>query len=165
MTIFIGIDLGLKGAMGYIDGPRQGVADLSVVASAAGNRLHGRGVLDILRAWVPAGEPCTVVIEDVRPRPGNSTGRGGNTMHSQGSLMRSRGITEAVCDIMPAPVVWVMPQTWKRYYGLIGKDKNESRACAVRLLPSMAPMLARVKDDGRAEALLLAYWGMRQAAE
>lgn len=160
--IYIGIDLGLSGAMAMIDpaGP-QSVADLPVVESAAGRRLQGRGVLDTMREWVPAGEPCVVVVEDVRPRPGNSTGRGGNTMHSQGSLMRSRGIVEAVCDIMPATITWVWPQKWKGYYGLLKKDKNASRELAARLLPSMAPLVKRVKDDGRAEALLLAYWGMR----
>lgn len=160
---FIGIDLGLTGGAAMIDGATRDMAvtELPTTDSAAGRRLEGRKLLAILRGWVPAGEVCFVTIEDVRPRPGDRGGHG-NTMHSQGSLMRSRGIVEAVTDIMPAQVLWVWPQTWKRQYGLIGENKNASRATASRMFPAMAHAFARVKDDGLAEAMLLAYYGMRE---
>jgi len=160
---FIGIDLGLTGAAAMIDGVTRDMAvtALPTTDSEAGRRLHGRQLLDILRGWVPAGDPCFVTIEDVRPRPGDRGGHG-NTMHSQGSLMRSRGIVEAVTDIMGAQVLWVWPQKWKRHYGLIGENKNASRATAARMFPALAGAFARVKDDGLAEAMLLAYYGMRE---
>lgn len=161
--MFLGVDLGLSGAAGMIDGAsrRMDVKALPVMDSEAGKRLAGRVLLDLLHAWVPAGEPCMVTVEDVRPRPGDRGGHG-NTMHSQGSLMRSRGIVEAVTDIMGARVLWVFPQKWKNHYGLIGKDKGASRATAARMFPELAAAFARVKDDGNAEAMLLAYYGMRQ---
>lgn len=160
---FLGIDVGLTGAAGMIDAASggQAVQSMPVIDSPAGRRLQGRELLNLLRAWIPAGEPCMVTIEDVRPRPGDRGGHG-NTMHSQGSLMRSRGIVEAVTDIMGARVLWVSPQKWKNHYGLIGKDKGASRATAARMFPEIAQAFARVKDDGAAEALLLAYYGMRQ---
>ncbi len=160
---FIGIDVGLNGGAAMIDGVTRDMAvtALPTIDSAAGRRLQGRELLAILRGWVPAGEPCFVTIEDIRPRPGDRGGHG-NTMHSQGSLMRSRGIVEAVTDIMPARVLWVWPAKWKRQYGLIGEDKNASRATAARMFPAMAHAFARVKDDGLAEAMLLAYYGMRE---
>lgn len=160
---FIGIDLGLSGGAAMIDGATRDMAvtALPTTDSAAGRRLHGRELLGILRGWVPAGEPCFVTIEDIRPRPGDRGGHG-NTMHSQGSLMRSRGIVEAVTDIMPAQVLWVWPAKWKKQFGLIGQDKNASRATAARMFPGMAHAFARAKDDGLAEAMLLAYFGMRE---
>lgn len=160
---FIGIDLGLTGGVAMIDGATRDMAvtELPTIDSAAGRRLQGRLLLAILRGWVPAGEPCFVTIEDVRPRPGDRGGHG-NTMHSQGSLMRSRGIVEAVTDIMPAQVLWVWPAKWKKQFGLIGQDKNASRATAARMFPGMASAFSRVKDDGLAEAMLLAYYGMRE---
>jgi crossover junction endodeoxyribonuclease RuvC len=160
---FIGIDLGLTGGAAMIDGATRDMAvtALPTTDSAAGRRLQGRELLAILRRWVPAGEPCLVTIEDIRPRPGDRGGHG-NTMHSQGSLMRSRGIVEAVTDIMPAHVLWVWPAKWKKQFGLIGQDKNASRATASLMFPAMAHAFARVKDDGLAEAMLLGYYGMRE---
>ena len=52
----------------------------------------------------------------------------------------------------------VSPVVWKRSYRLSGKDKNKSRARATMLYPACAKLLSRVKDDGRAEALLIARW-------
>jgi hypothetical protein len=37
-------------------------------------------------------------------------------------------------------------------------DKGESRALAMRLWPDHGDRFARVKDDGRAEAALIAWW-------
>lgn len=160
---FIGIDLGLTGGAAMICGATRDMAvtALPTTDSPAGRRLQGRELLAILRGWVPAGEPCFVTVEDVRPRPGDRGGHG-NTMHSQGSLMRSRGIVEAVLDIQGAQVLWIWPQKWKRQYGLIGESKDTSREVAARMFPGLASAFSRVKDDGLAEAMLLAYYGMRE---
>jgi len=54
----------------------------------------------------------------------------------------------------------VQPASWKRKAGIPpGAPKAASIAQALRLLPTAAPHLARKKDDGRAEALLLALQG------
>jgi crossover junction endodeoxyribonuclease RuvC len=60
------------------------------------------------------------------------------------------------------PTEYVSPQKWKRHFGLTS-DKDESRRAASRLLPKSAHLWARVKDDGRAEAALLAIYGARTA--
>ena len=43
-------------------------------------------------------------------------------------------------------------------------DKELSRRRAIETWPGSAGMFARKKDDGRAEAALLALWGQRRAA-
>lgn len=162
--IVIGIDIGLSGAAAAIDhNGRAQVADLAITESSAGNRLHGRGLLDMLRSFAPVGEPALVVIEDVRPRAfGNGGAARTNSMHSQASMMGSRRTVEAVCDIAGLKVMTVQPQAWKRHFALLGKDKDESRQVALRLMPSAAAALGRKMDHNRAEALLIAKYGLSE---
>ena len=53
----------------------------------------------------------------------------------------------------------VRPNIWKRE-AAVPADKNAARMMATRLWPDHSNLFARVKDDGRAEAALLAKWGM-----
>jgi crossover junction endodeoxyribonuclease RuvC len=52
----------------------------------------------------------------------------------------------------------VTPQSWRRFMKLTG-DKDYSRAMASQLMPKEAHQWARKKDDGRAEAALIALYG------
>lgn len=159
------IDIGLTGAVGFVDSRGTcTVHDLPTLPDGkdgARKRLDGRGLGELIRAHVPAGEVCVVMFEDVRPRPKGNNGEG-NTIHSQGSLLRSRGTVEGVLDCLrltPRTKV-VQPQTWKRHFGLIGKDKKASRELALQLYPSASHSLQRVKDHNRAESLLIAHYAL-----
>ena len=48
------------------------------------------------------------------------------------------------------------PAAWKRAVGLSLASKDASRSEAIRRWPAHAACFARVKDDGRAEAALIA---------
>ena len=55
------------------------------------------------------------------------------------------------------------PPSWKRLVGIApGKDgaKDAARSEAIRRWPAQAGLFARVKDDGRAEAALIALAGL-----
>lgn len=164
--IVIGIDIGLTGALAAVDARGScAVEDIPTVADGEkGRRIDGRALIHLLRQFVPAGERAVCVIEDVRPRPMGNGNRQGNTIHSQGSLMRSRGIVEAVTDVARIDVHAVQPQTWKRHYGLIGKEKADARDIAARLFPLQAEAFRRVKDHNRAEAALIAQFGQARFA-
>jgi len=56
----------------------------------------------------------------------------------------------------------VAPATWKRALGGIPAEKDAARARASQLMPSASGYWARKKDDGRAEAALIAFWGCRR---
>ncbi|MDZ7906207.1 MAG: hypothetical protein U5N55_10840 [Cypionkella sp.] len=56
------------------------------------------------------------------------------------------------------PVLEVTPASWKAALNL-SSSKAASREKASQLLPDSADQWARVKDDGRAEAALLAWYG------
>lgn len=165
--IVIGVDIGLTGALAANDSRGSlTVEDIPTIEQAhGGKRICGRGLILLIRQFVPPGESAVVVIEDVRPRAGGNGGRAGtNSMHSQGSMMRSRGIVEAVVDVARLDLKVVQPQTWKRHFGLIGKDKADSRAIAQSLFPVQAGMFKRVKDHNRAEAALIAHFGRSRFA-
>jgi crossover junction endodeoxyribonuclease RuvC len=70
------------------------------------------------------------------------------------------GMLLGILAAMKIPYILVPPSKWKPAMGLRGAEKVESRRKAQELFPT-AP-LSRVKDHGRAEALLLAEWGRRQ---
>lgn len=161
MMVIIGIDIGMRGALAVVDQQAaRSVEDLPLITTETDKRLNGLMLYGMLLPWSVSGR---VVAEDIRPRPSDSRGHG-NTMHSQGSLMRSRGIVEAVCDVLELRIEWVQPQSWKRAYGLLGSNKEASRQTALALMPEMAHLMARKRDEGRAEALLIARYGMQRFA-
>lgn len=64
----------------------------------------------------------------------------------------------------------VTPQTWKFNVGLNANPqadrkarKDASRARAVELFPAHADQFKRAKDDGRAEAALIAWYGANKS--
>jgi crossover junction endodeoxyribonuclease RuvC len=57
-----------------------------------------------------------------------------------------------------APYTLVTPNNWKRSLNL-PKDKDASRRLAQQWFPMLASDLKRKKDEHRAEALLIAYYG------
>lgn len=65
--------------------------------------------------------------------------------------------------VSPNGMTIVNPQVWKRVFGL-KTDKDQSIACALRLYPAAAKLLARKKDHNRSEAILLGHWLLREIA-
>ena len=70
------------------------------------------------------------------------------------------GATIALAERLHCPFHFVTPRIWKKALGL-DSDKNRSLALA-RNLWEEAP-ISRQKDNGRAEALLIAEWLRLQA--
>lgn len=60
------------------------------------------------------------------------------------------------------PYSFVRPAEWKRGVGIVaGAEKGASRLRAKQLFPG-TDFFDRVKDDGRAEAALIAYYGSQR---
>ena len=71
---------------------------------------------------------------------------------------RAAGRRKAVLETLGIPYTRAIPAVWKRHYGLLKQPKDAARLLAIRRFPSMADDLKRKKDNGRADALLLALW-------
>lgn len=87
--------------------------------------------------------------------------RGGVRPHQSGgvSFGKVAGALEAYAIALALPLHMVPPATWKRTLRL-NADKDHTRLAASRLFPAFAHLWARAKDDGRAEAVLLAHYGV-----
>jgi crossover junction endodeoxyribonuclease RuvC len=73
------------------------------------------------------------------------------------------GLLRGVLTGLGVATTLVTPNEWKRALR-VSADKGEARVIAGRLFPTNARDFARVRDDGRAEAVLLAFYGMRVPA-
>lgn len=69
------------------------------------------------------------------------------------------GVILSVLPLAKFPCKIVTSVEWKKHFKLMGKDKEASRAEAIRRFPMQEPQLRRKKDHGRAEALLIAEYG------
>jgi crossover junction endodeoxyribonuclease RuvC len=153
--IIAGIDPGKSGALAitYPDGAVQ-VLDVPTI------KLRGKDVPawhDWQRSWSMLLEfsgPDLIVIEDVSARPG----QGVTSMFTFG---RTLGFVHALAVATKASVQMVTPAVWKGKLGLLNSSKGASREKARGLYPRSVDLLNRIKDDGRAEAILLAHYGRK----
>lgn len=89
-----------------------------------------------------------------------------NAMPRQGvtSTFRFGFATGAVADIITAlgiPTTWVLPRDWQAFHRIRGGD-DAARQRATQLFPRIAPELARKRDVHRADALLIAGYGLHR---
>jgi len=72
------------------------------------------------------------------------------------------GVVQGIAAARLLPIRFVSPHHWKA--GLrLPKGKDAARGIASQQWPAMSSEFARVKDDGRAEAALIALYGYRQS--
>ena len=153
--LYCGIDPGLSGAIGFVheNGGFAAVFDMPTLPTTTGRRAVDFAVLaEILREH----EPTFTLIERVGPRPNEGA------VGAFGFGMTYGGILSMLATMRLSHDV-VQPATWKRRAGIpAGAPKGASVATCKRLLPDAADHLTRIKDDGRAEALLLALQAMER---
>lgn len=151
MTV-IGIDPGLSGAIARTmpDGSVD-CWDMPTIEVNGKKRIDAYGLVD---AIVRCGPVDMIVVEKVQ-------GVQGSGATSAFSFGHGLGLIEGILVALERPHQLVTPQRWTKDLG-VGRDKGEHRRTAQRLFPASASMFARVKDDGRADAALLAWWGGRQ---
>lgn len=164
----IGIDPGLGGAIAALaDGVPAQVIDMPTRPrrSGKGREIDARSLQAQLRGLLQehAGAAVTVVLEVV----GGFTGRGASMSFAFG---QADGALRAVLACLQLEPVEVYPITWKTHFGLRKRKdepapgKDASRAAVIAMFPDRALRYLRAKDDGRAEALLLALWAEQTEA-
>ena len=142
----IGIDPGQTGAVAILHGTTGAliaVEDMPVIDK----RINAAALGDLLDPEVDA----MVVVEAVHAMPKQGVSSSFNFGHSL-------GVIHGVIGALALPQCNVTPQEWKKHHRLIGTAKGASRQRATELYPAHASLFARVKDDGRAEAVLIARW-------
>ena len=152
MSRVIGVDPGASGAIALVvDGVLHQVVDMPTVTvtrnSSQKRQVSPAGVADIIRSM----KPDTAIVEKVGAMPG----QGVSSMFSFG---RSVGIIEGALAALQVPATFITPQAWQKAVGA-AKGKDGSRQRVMELFPRDSHLFARVKDDGRADAVLIALAG------
>lgn len=154
LTVTFGIDPGLSGAIAtLIDGEPGPMLDMPTHTVGDWNEVDAAALARFIREQRAAhpGATFSACIEKVGARPSD----GGTSAFRFGE---SSGKVKAVLESLGIPYSRAIPAVWKRRFGLIGTDKDAARQLALVRFPSAAAELRRKKDNGRADALLLALW-------
>jgi crossover junction endodeoxyribonuclease RuvC len=162
MVVILGFDPGLDGAIALVsaDSDLMKVWDMPSL-----DRTQGKGrevnpylLSDIVdEARELAGHhKVECVIEQVGVRPGEGAAGAFKFGDGFGVLRGVVGANHLTCR-------YVRPQVWKKYHGLLKKEKSASRALAMEKWPESRELFVRVKDADRAEAALLAQFGLTVA--
>jgi crossover junction endodeoxyribonuclease RuvC len=153
MSRVLGIDPGASGALCCLC-TKTGILelyDMPTVTIKRGTR-HVRQVnaallVDIIRET----KPDKAFVEAVHAMPG----QGVSSMFAFG---RALGVIEGSLAGLGIPQTLVPPAEWTKAMRVKG-GKDGARNRAIELYPIHANLFARVKDDGRADAALIATYG------
>ena len=125
-------------------------------------RVDVMALVDIIQTWGISH----ATIEKVWAMPsrpddvtGERRGMGVASAFKFGVAFGDLRTTVRCCGFEPR---FVVPTKWKKFYGLKGPDKEDSRQLALELFPQAAQWLERKKDEGRAEAMLIARYGVHE---
>lgn len=155
---YLGVDPGKTGALALVRGSNVEVYDLPTIKIKVGNKNTTKYDIPALkRILTNIKHDCRkgsihVVIESLHAMPINGS-------IANFSLGTSFGMLETAMVFMGFSVEYVPPQRWKKDIGIAaGSDKHASRLSASKLFPDHSDLFSRVKDDGRADAALMAVW-------
>lgn len=160
--VFIGIDPGLSGAIAVITPEAYTTHDIPVLIVKKGKSEKrkynvaeiARMLRTIMLSASATGRAIDVWLEDVHAMPG----QGVTSMFSMG---RGLGMYEGVITTLGLRLNYISPVTWKKkVMAGQGKEKDAAAYKAQQLFPDAVLTTPRGRLlDGRAEALLIAYYG------
>ena len=174
MTIFVGVDPGANGAIAVLKDANTifRLFDLPIdhvmINKKERSRLNPGKTLALFRTLDQVRDPLHVLIEHptIRPLQTRDKQTGARVMRQPGaagmfSFGENYGILLCALTAAGLPFTEVSPATWMSGVGVHGKD--DARRLAAQWFPVHANYFSHKKDDGRADATLLALWGLRRA--
>ena len=158
--IYVGIDPGFTGAIAIFyplisaaNEHRLQVYDMPVLKVGKKTELDEAGLFNIMH---PLGleAAVTVCIEKAQSMPGQG-------VSSTGRYLIGYGFIRGMCSGLGLPYQLVHPTTWKaKIMRDMPKEKQASVLKCQQLFPAWsAQNLRLVKHHGRADAVLIAYYG------
>lgn len=155
----LGIDPGASGAVAVLDASTGTIVECFHVPTYclldSKGRKTGKRRIDT-RALAVRLIPYVghrAVIEEVGAMPGQG-------VSSTFSFGEAFGVVKGLCAALDIDVTLARPQAWQKPFGL-GADKSTHRFMAQALWPLRADLFKRIKDDGPADAALIAEFGRK----
>ena len=144
MARFLGIDPGKTGAIAVMDGDDMSVVVYDMPATIEEKRAILSEIGAVRVGWIE------------KPFFPRMIG-----INNAVKIAQAYGEIRACLFFAGVPTNEIPPNAWKKTFGL-SPDKDASRAYAASVFPDQAHLWTRKKDDGRAEAALIAYYGWRK---
>ena len=163
--ICVGIDIGVSGAIAVLfDSGDVHIEDMpTIVVSGSKTKTEVNPVplARIMRTLRAEHKDLHVVAEVVHAFPKQG-------VVSVFNFGRSAGVTHGILAALQIPYTLVQPARWKAaIMAGMGKEKEASVVRALQLFPGLESKLITErgrKIDGRADALLMAYWLQQELA-
>lgn len=155
--IWAGVDPGITGALALIhpDGtPELHDMPTRAVPGKLRREIDAKRLSELLVEMTKTSGHVRCMIERIHARPDFA-------LQTQGRMMETSGAIKAACDIAGWEISFVDPRAWKSFYGLHA-EKAQSLEVARKLYPDAEPVLRLAKHHNRAEALLIAHFGLRR---
>jgi crossover junction endodeoxyribonuclease RuvC len=159
LSCVLGIDPGAQGAIAIFggDGELLGIKDMPITEEANGRKATNPALL----ASLIAETRCDLIFcEGIHARP------------TDGSIQafafgRVRGVIEGIAAAYDLQVVFIQPQTWKRFAQVPpGKaHKDVARTRAISRWPAHCDLFGRKRDVDRAEAAFIGAAGLHRHAD
>lgn len=155
MTVVLGLDPGVTGALAIVEGTQALVLEelpVLKVGTAMSRQRRDLDLAEIHKFLVPiAGAIDHAFVEKVSARPGQGVTSMFRFGYASGSL---HGLLVA----LGIPLTFVAPQTWQKAMG-VGPGGDAARARAKELYPASQASFTRKADEHRADAVLIATYG------
>jgi crossover junction endodeoxyribonuclease RuvC len=149
-NVVIGIDPGFSGAIVVLkNGVPTHCEDMPVIDDGKRKELNGNKVREILLKHYPSH----VFLEKAQAMPGQG-------ISGTGRYLTSYGIIRGILIGLGISYTLVSPITWRKKIMVdMPKEKGASIIRAQQLFPNLE--LTRKKDHGKAEAVLIALYGLK----
>jgi crossover junction endodeoxyribonuclease RuvC len=150
----LGIDPGASGALAIVDLTQPGrveIFDMPSVQVKRGTRMVNQVSAPMLAEILREKLIDFAVLEKVGAMPG----QGVSSMFAFG---RAAGVVEGVLAGLEIAVTLVTPQEWQKHMRVVG-GKDGARSRASQIFSKDVNYFLRKKDDGRADAALIASYG------
>lgn len=151
--MIVGIDPGFTGAIAFLSDKKNkllGMWDMPIIYIMKKKQVNAKFLAQMLKQ-ISNDEPISLVaIEDVHAMPHDGVVSAFRFGYNAGILM-------GVCKSLELNVLRIKPSVWKPALGLT-RHKNDSINLARETFPDYMKYFKRQKDDGRAEAALIAHF-------
>ena len=151
----VGIDPGQSGAIVFLDasGVLAEIHDMPIYQDKKGKKLLN--YYELIQTLTPRTTGRRIaILEQVHAMPKQGLSSTFRFGEQYGALQTA--LTGHAYELH-----YVTPAKWKQHFGL-NREKGLSRSLATQRFPTSAESFKRVKDDGRAEAALIALYGVEK---